>query len=61
MNPARINGNCCLSLLAYTDPNIRELIHCIIEAGVSSWHRDGQNTYPCWKQKNKGIVNKCYM
>jgi len=33
-----------VSLLAYNDPNIRELIHYTIEAGVSSWHRDGQNT-----------------
>jgi len=61
MNSARINGHCCLSLLAYTGPIIRELIHYIIEAGVSSRHRDGQNTYPGCKQKNKGIVNKCYM
>jgi len=57
MNPARLNGHCCLLLLAYTEPNIRDLIHYSIEAGVSTWHRDGQNTYPCWKQKDKGIVN----
>jgi hypothetical protein len=50
-----------MSLLAYTDPNLREMIHYISEAGLSNWHRDGLNITSCWKQKSKEMVEKCYM